>query len=144
MAKLSPTNLPNLYEFKTSLDNLEASGDFTQLLVTENSVGIGACLGYDLADELVLTDTTDGTSQVICSFIALETGTGILKVMSKGFIRNDSWSFDKGNPVFLSNSSPGLVTTTRPITTGDMIQIVGIAVNTNILLFDPDKTWLRI
>ena len=143
MAKFSITNLPNLYEFNSSLDNLEAAGENTQLLVTENSLGIGACLGYDDLTQLVLSNT-DATAQVICTFMALETGTGIIKVMSKGYIRNDSWSLTQGKTVFLSNSTPGLITTTRPITEGDLVQIIGVAISSNTILFDPDKTWLRL
>jgi len=144
MAKLSQTNFPNLIEFRSSLNNLEASGDYLELNIVENSVGVGACLGYDINGDIVLTNTEDSTSLVICTFLALETGTGNKKVLSRGLIRNDSWSLSPGKPVYLDNSSQGLFTTVEPSIVGDLVQIIGVSISSNIILFDPDKTWLRL
>ena len=144
MAKLSQTNFPNLIEFRTSLNNLEASGDSTELTIVENSVGFGACLGYDINGDIVLSNTEDSTALVICTFLALETGTGNKKVLSRGYIRNTSWTLDSGKNVYLDNSSQGLFTTTIPNSSGDLVQIIGVSINSTTILFDPDKTWLRL
>ena len=129
MAKLSSSNLSNTFEFNTSLENLEASGDRTELIVNENSIGVGA---------------SDSTTEIICTYIALDTGTGVKSVLLRGMIRNDVWSFTTGDIIYLSNSSPGLISNVRPSGDGDFVQVLGVAINTNTILFDPDKTWMRI
>jgi len=143
MAKLSSSNLPNLVNYNSSLENLEAAGSTTLLNISENSVGIGACLGYDSTGDIVLTNT-DSTSLVICTYLAIETGTSIKEVLIKGLIRNDVWTLSPGKEVYLRNTTPGLLTTTKPINPDDLVQVIGVAINSNTLLFDPDKTWLRL
>lgn len=142
MAKLSTTNFPNSIEFKTSLNNLESSGDFVELNVSENNIGIGACLGYSYGN--IVLSNTDSASIILCSFLALETGTGNKKLLTRGLIRNDIWSFTSGDNIYISNSTPGLLTNIVPSNSGDIVQLIGIALNSNLILFDPDKTWLII
>ncbi len=55
-----------------------------------------------------------------------------------GFARDDSWSFSLGDILYASTSG-GAITTTAPSGSGDQIQIIGVALNSNAALFDPDK-----
>jgi len=76
--------------------------------------------------------------------IALETGTGTKMVLTKGFVRNTSWSFTKGNLIYVSTTTAGAITGTKPSTTGNRIQVIGVAFGTDILYVCPDPTFIEI
>ncbi len=58
------------------------------------------------------------------------------KMLIEGFIREDTWSFGAA-PVYLSATITGAITTTQPATSGNQVQRVGIAFNSNKLHFKP-------
>ena len=70
-----------------------------------------------------------------CSALALETGTGSKKILHKGFLRVDAWGLTPGGYVYIANG--GGLTQTIPSTSGDQVQIVGLALTADILWFDP-------
>jgi len=133
---------PKVFEFTTNLENLQYSGDSIQLTVSENSVGVGASLNMDSSGDLYEA-ITDSTAFEICQFLALETGTGTKNVLMKGLLRNDVWSWTPGQLIYLSTTS-GMLSQTQPSLSGESIQVVGFALTSNIISFNPDKTWITL
>lgn len=70
--------------------------------------------------------------------MALETITannsGLLLI--KGNIRYDSWNFAAAK-IYLSAATAGAITSTQPSTTGNQIQVIGIAKTSTTLYFKP-------
>jgi len=125
-------------------NNLQANGIKTTLTIQENNIGFGACLSIDSTSGNLIEACADSTSSIVpCKFVALDSGTGDKQVLIKGFIRNDSWSFNPGDTLYLSKSS-GLFSNIRVSLTGDIDQILGYALTSNTIYFDPDKTFITL
>lgn len=75
------------------------------------------------------------------SALRLETGTGVKSILKKGFVRDLSWSWTKGQLLWLSPATAGLITSTKPTTSGNIIQCVGYAAESNVIYFCPDLVW---
>ena len=60
--------------------------------------------------------------------------------LSFGVARDDSWTWTIGGPLYVSPSTAGAMTQTRPNTTGNQIQIVGYALSATIILWCPNST----
>jgi hypothetical protein len=85
-------------------------------------------------------DTT-GTSTGLLAFAISSSSSGGMLV--RGFIRNNSWSFTAGLPVYISVTT-GAVSQTAPTGSGDVVRIVGHAIGASILYFNPSSTWIVI
>jgi len=125
-------------------DNLQANGIKTTLTIQENNIGFGACLAIDSTSGNLIEACADSTSVIIpCRFIAIESGTGNKQILLKGFIRNDSWSLNPGDDIYLSNVS-GLFSNTRVSDPGDIDQMLGYAITSNTIYFDPSSIYITI
>jgi hypothetical protein len=126
-------------------ENITANGQYAGEVTTE-AVAVDGAL-YDL---LYLSSTgynnakADADATLPCLAMRVETGTGSRKLLKSGYVRNDTWAFTKGQLLYVSPATAGLITATKPITTGQRIQIVGYAVASNIIYFNPDYTWIEI
>ncbi len=74
----------------------------------------------------------------------VEIGTGNRKLLKSGYVRNDAWNWTKGQLLYVSPATAGLITATKPTTAGQRIQIVGYAVSPDVIYFNPDYTWIEI
>lgn len=115
--------------------NTEVSGIVSTETVDVNSVGFGAVL-YRSSDFHLETANaaSDDTMPVVA--LALETGTGSKKVLRRGYVRYDSWSWSAGN-IYASTTTGGL-TQTPP--NGDIVQLIGEAVSATVIYFCPQVT----
>jgi len=52
--------------------------------------------------------------------------------------------FTIGAPLFISAATAGAITNTRPDTSTNQLRVIGYAVDTNTIRFDPSKTWVEI
>ena len=64
-------------------------------------------------------------------------------VMTYGYYTNTSWSFTSGDRIFLSQTG-GDITKTQPTGTGVSVQVVGIAIDANTVLFTFDNTIIEL
>ena len=71
---------------------------------------------------------------------ALGTNSSTNGMMLQGFVGDDSHGFAKGVPLYLTTS--GQLSTTVPASTGNVVRIMGYAVDDDTLYFDPDKTFV--
>ena len=62
------------------------------------------------------------------------TATGT--VLLQGFIRDDSWSWTPGSPLYLSETQ-GAMTHTPPSTDGAFVQVVGVALTADVVYINP-------
>lgn len=78
--------------------------------------------------------------------MALESGadTETKKVLLQGFVRNDAWAFSVGAFVYLSAGTEGAITQTRPATSGNLIQVLGIATHADRMYFNPQLVMVEI
>lgn len=122
-----------------------AGAETATVTVDTNAVGIGAALflntdgNYDEAD-------ADQTTTMLCTALALATGTGSKSVLTKGYFRNDAWSWTVGNvaAILYVSTTQGVLTQTPPSGSGDVVQVVGFAVTSKIIWFDPQLSWVVI
>jgi len=129
-------------KLKTSLSHGDYSGITSLVKVDSNSRGKFAVLhttasGYAQADASSIT-TAPGT------VIALEEGTGDdIRVLRRGYVRNTSWNFTRGSNLYL-DTYPGRIRQTPPSGPNDVVQSLGIAYDTDIIDFKPDRTTVTI
>lgn len=67
--------------------------------------------------------------------------SGELLVM--GTARDDTWTWTGGQKIYVSTTAGGL-TSTAPNTSGDTVQIVGIALDADTIIFNPDYTYIEL
>jgi len=72
--------------------------------------------------------------------MAVETGTGTKQVMHRGWIHLAAHGFTINAPIFVS-ATQGLMTTTAPSGSGDIVQVVGYAVSANVIRFNPSPNY---
>lgn len=61
------------------------------------------------------------------------------EILTHGFVRNDAWAWTVGGEVYLSNT-PGALTQTAPVGSGDQVQVLGIATHADRIFFSPSLT----
>ena len=78
--------------------------------------------------------------------IALEakTDTQAMNVALPGsFVRDDSWSWTPGVPLYMSGTL-GAITATKPTGSGDVVRTVGYAVHADYIFFAPSSDYVTL
>ena len=78
--------------------------------------------------------------------IALEakTDTQAMNVALPGsFVRDDSWSWTPGVPLYVSGTL-GAITATKPTGSGDVVRTVGYAVTADVIFFNPSSDYVTL
>ena len=91
------------------------------------------------------TNATAGTATaiVICADASIGIGT-LGNYLLVGTMTNSGWSFTAGNKIYLSPATAGAITDTIPSGTGDIVQILGVAISATTVLFSPNLTTVEI
>ena len=63
-----------------------------------------------------------------------DTATGT--ILLQGFIRDDTWNWTTGSTLYLSETA-GAMTHTAPTTDGAFVQVVGVALEPDVVYFNP-------
>jgi hypothetical protein len=81
-----------------------------------------------------------------CTGMALETNfdTSAHPILRRGFIKCNTWTYPKGQLLYLSPSVAGAWRPTMPENTGDRIQILGQAIAPNVVYFNPQYMWIEL
>lgn len=61
-----------------------------------------------------------------------------------GFMRHDAWTWTAGGLLYIDRTTAGALTQTAPATTGDQVQVVGVAITADIILFNPSYELVEI
>ncbi len=121
--------------------DLTTNGITVTVSVSANDTGFGAALFRD-TDAFYEADASD-ISTMPCHVLATEAGTGEVDVLILGFIRDDTWAWTPGDDVYV-DTDLGELTQTQPSVSGDIIQTIGWAYESNIIFFDRDKTTVEV
>ncbi len=110
------------------------SATIGQVVYTENITGTMALATANT------TTTMPAIAMATASISGNTTGTYLLS----GFIRDDSWTWTPGGLLFVSRTTPGAITQTAPSTSGDQVQVIGIAITADIIKFEPNLVVVEI
>jgi len=121
-----------------------SSGEGFEGTIDVNAQGIGAPL-YCSADGNYDTCDANVAGTLPCRCLAMESGTGAGKKMfSKGFFRNDAWNWALIGKDIYVGTNIGELTQTLVGGTGDTAQVVGYAVTSNVMYFNPNYVMIEL
>lgn len=71
---------------------------------------------------------------------------GECKILLHGFFRDDSWNWTVGGAsgILYVSTTPGSPTQTAPSGTGDQVQVLGIAITADVILFNPSYELVEV
>ena len=75
--------------------------------------------------------------------LALGTNAAVDGLLLCGRYTNAAWSFTVGDVIFV-NTNAGSITATRPVVADQVVRIVGYAIGTNEVMFNPDRTYIEL
>jgi len=113
------------------------TGKVMSVTVDDASAAFGNAL-YCASDFHYERCDADAAATMPCRALALESGSGLKKVLLEGQICNTSWNWTTG-PIYVSTSTGGLGQI-PPNGSGDCVQKVGWALSADTLYFRPDLT----
>jgi len=118
----------------------------TAVLTAGTALTIGQAVYVGSADSKMELAKADATATMPC--IAIATGSiadnAAGEFLLHGFFRDDDWNWTIGGLIYISEATAGLLTQTRPATTGNQVQIVGIAITADIILLNPSYELVEI
>ena len=122
---------------------LLANADHTTTGITAEMLAGGAISAFDLVcvhtvtQEVVEADASAyATARVIGIAPAAISDTATGTVLLQGFIRDDTWNWTTGSTLYLSETA-GAMTHTAPTTDGAFVQVVGVALEPDVVYFNP-------
>lgn len=86
------------------------------------------------------TGTMPGIALATC---ATEAGTAY-EFLLLGFMRHDAWSWSPGGLFYVDRTTAGGLTQTAPTTTGDQVQVLGVAITADIIYLCPSLELVEI
>jgi hypothetical protein len=126
-------------EYTTPSVSHTASGKFkTKTAGTSLVFGDACYMGTDSKMEKALADDAAITIPAthLCIATIAENAAGLF--LEDGEAHDDSWSFDVGTSVYLSQTTAGLVTKTMPTkVTGNQVQVLGTAIAADTIQWHP-------
>ena len=117
--------------------------DHTSTGITAEMLAGGAISAFDLVcihtttQEVVEADASAiATARVIGIAPAAISDTATGTILLQGFIRDDTWTWTTGSPLYLSETA-GAMTHTAPTTDGAFVVVVGIALSPDVVYINP-------
>jgi len=88
--------------------------------------------------------TNGGCTQMLA--LSLGTDADVDGMLLDGIFYDSGHGFTVGAPLYCSDSTspPGQMTDTAPTGSGDIVRIVGYAIDADHIYFSPDKTWIEL
>lgn len=137
--------------FRRPIDNdfdATPDTDHTANGFTTNTINAGATIAimetcYLASDgEWALTDADAESTASGMLAISLESKTDgqAMRVITHGYVRDDSWAWTAGQLIYLS-TTPGALTATAPSATGDVVRVVGYAITADVIYFNPSNEY---
>jgi hypothetical protein len=90
-----------------------------------------------------LTDA-DGAS-TSTNLLAMAIDTQFLRgMLLRGYVYNSAWNWTSiGGELYLSTTA-GDITQTQPTGSGDIVRVVGYAINADLIYFNPSQDWIEL
>ena len=76
--------------------------------------------------------------------IALGTNISTSGVLLRGNVRTTIYSFQEGDPLYISSTSGDISANPNVVGSGDYARIVGYGLPNNTIYFNPDNTWVQV
>lgn len=95
----------------------------------------------------LLTDAdAASTSGGVLIGICLDGGvdTDTTTVVLDGLVRDDTWAWTPGAPLYIDTVTPGQLTATKPSGTDDVVRVVGFAVTADVIWLNPSPDYITI
>ena len=92
-----------------------------------------------------MADANSGSTS--SGILALALGaTPSAGMLVRGYARNNTFAGSNGNKLYLNPASSGLMTTTIPSGTGDIVRIVAYIIDaaSRTIYFNPDNTYIEL
>lgn len=99
--------------------------------------------GDSKMEKALATGTATMPAIALCAMPTLAEdveGTFLLQ----GFYRDDTWNWTIGGLLYIDRTTAGALTQTAPSTTGDQVQVVGVAISADIIYFNPSLELVEI
>tara|TARA_R100001086_G_scaffold159618_1_gene85597 strand:- start:40 stop:1239 length:1200 start_codon:yes stop_codon:yes gene_type:complete len=119
------------------------TADHTYSGISAEMLAGGAIAAFNLVcihtttQEVVVADASAiGTARVIGIAPAAISDTATGTVLLQGFIRDDTWTWTPGSPLYLSETA-GAMTHTAPTTSEAFVVVVGIALSPDVAYINP-------
>ena len=144
----APTEITLAADGKLEFDEVpsatdKATGIIVTMQVDVNTVGIGGLLHLDVADGNWIDADANATTDMPCMAIALGT-TGSIDVLLTGIIKDTGWGWTVGGLLYVSAANVGQMVQTAPAGDGDQVQVVGIALASDTILFNPSGVLVEV
>lgn len=109
------------------------------------STVLGNTLYYKSDGLLWKTDADSSTTSkgLIMMSIGTTTSSASALYLYSGLVANSSWSFTKGDILYLSVNS-GEISNSIVTGTGDIVRIIGYALSSSVISFNPDNNYVEL
>ena len=87
--------------------------------------------------------STAGPVMLAMAMEAKTSGQAMKVGLPGSFLRNDGWAWTVGAALYVDTTA-GAVTETAPSATGDIVRVVGYAVNADTIYFMPSGAWVEV
>jgi hypothetical protein len=118
----------------------------TAYLTAGEVLALGNCVYLKAADsrawKALATATT--TMPAIALATCVTAGGTDYEFLLLGFMRYDTWSWTAGGLLYVSRATAGELTQTLPALTGEQVQVVGVAITSHIILWNPSYELVEI
>ena len=120
--------------------NTTASGIVVSFVANEDQVF--GDIGYINADGEIQIGDADAIATASCAAMAVESISADASgnYLLFGVARNDSWNWTVGGLIYLSTDgvTGSVLTQTAPSGTDDVIQVIGVAIHADRMIFNPN------
>jgi hypothetical protein len=72
---------------------------------------------------------------------AVDSGAALNVALPGSFVRDDTFNFTPGLPLYISNTL-GAITATKPTGSGDIVRTVGYAITADVIYFNPSSDYV--
>jgi len=146
LGSMTAQPLENLVEDTTPQlgGNLDLnSKGFVATFTAEDSVNTGDLCFLNSSGKMQKTDAdAESTANTLLAMAAESiTAENSGKFLLRGYISKSGLSMGS---IYYVSTSLGAITTSKPSGSGDIVRIVGYALSSSVLFFDPDKSYIKV
>jgi hypothetical protein len=107
--------------------------------------------GNGTAENLYVWNDSNPGSWTIADANSVSGSIGLLgwnvsggnEYLIRGYIKNTAWSWTQGVILYIS-STAGAIQAVQPTGSGDLVRIVGFALSSDEIFFDPSQDWVTL
>lgn len=123
-----------------------ANGPTTSIFNLGATIALMDLVYLGSSSKWLLTDadaaaTAGGVMLGICLDGGVDTDTTTV-ALAGAFVRDDTWNWTPGAPLYIDTATPGAITATQPSGTDDVIRVVGFAVTADVIYFMPSSDYI--